>query len=123
MNVGERKEKAENRTRSASRLSLVKKQRLFKMTDIERNMLVKALGDVSRETGPEESAEILSLMEKALRTPNRRLYLSDSPERSAQRLSLCGAEQRRNRQGSVQADELQIQTGARTLKISFFWLA
>lgn len=64
MNVGERKEKAENRTRSASRLSLMKKQRLFKMTDIERNMLVKALGDVSRETGPEESAEILSLMEK-----------------------------------------------------------
>ena len=77
MNVGERKEKAENRTRSASRLSLVKKQRLFKMTDIERNMLVKALDDVSRETRPEESAEILSLMEKALRTPDRRLYLSD----------------------------------------------
>ena len=77
MNVGERKEKAENRTRSASRLSLVKKQRLFKMTDIERNMLVKALGDVTVERCVGVRRDFLSLMEKALRTPNRRLYLSD----------------------------------------------
>ena len=53
------------------------KQRLFPMTNIEQNMLVKALCDVHGQSG-EASSEVQTLIEKTLHAPKGKLYLSDS---------------------------------------------
>lgn len=49
------------------------KQRLFPMTNIEQNMLVKALCDVRGQSG-----EVQILIDKTLHAPKGKLYLSDS---------------------------------------------
>lgn len=54
----------------------MEKERLFKMTEIEQNMLVKALSDVRGW-----SDEIPLLLRRVLAAPNRRLYLNDSEHR------------------------------------------
>lgn len=54
------------------------KQQLFKMTEIEQNMLEKALWDIRSM-----SDEVLGLMRKTRSAPGRRLYLSASEYRWA----------------------------------------
>ena len=48
----------------------MEKQRMFKMSQLEQDMLVKALCDTQAE-------EMRSLAAKTVRAPRRRLYLSD----------------------------------------------
>lgn len=52
------------------------KQRLFKMTDIERNMLVKALCDIRQDAGTGTS-EVENLIERTAHAPGR-LYLNEA---------------------------------------------
>ena len=52
------------------------KQRLFPMTNIEQNMLVKALCDVCRQSGA-SSGEVRGLIDKTLHAPREKLYLND----------------------------------------------
>ena len=52
------------------------KQRLFPMTNIEQNMLVKALCDVCRQSGA-SSGEVRGLIDKTLHAPRGKLYLND----------------------------------------------
>ncbi len=53
------------------------KQRLFPMTNIEQNMLVKALCDVRSQSG-EALSEVQELIKKAVHAPKGKLYLNDS---------------------------------------------
>ena len=53
------------------------KQRLFPMTNIEQNMLVKALCDVRSRSG-ESLSEVQGLIQKAVHAPKGKLYLNDS---------------------------------------------
>ena len=53
------------------------KQRLFPMTNIEQNMLVKALCDVRGRSGGSLS-EVQGLIQKAVHAPKGKLYLNDS---------------------------------------------
>ena len=66
----------------------MEKQRLFKMSSTEQNMLVKALCDVRRERQPEDGT-LGNLIEKTLHAPGCRLYLSEDEFRWAA-LSLNG---------------------------------
>ena len=50
--------------------------RLFKMTEIERNMLVKALYDIRGSDG-REASEVECLIRKTAEAPDRRLYLTE----------------------------------------------
>ena len=52
------------------------KQRLFKMTDIERNMLVKALCDIRQDVGA-GTGEVEDLIERTAHAPGR-LYLNET---------------------------------------------
>ena len=52
------------------------KPRLSPMTNIEQNMLVKALCDIRKNSG-ETSGEVGNLIEKTLHAPRGKLYLSD----------------------------------------------
>ena len=52
----------------------MKKQRLFKMTEIEQNMLAKALWDIRRS----DPDRIGGFVHKVQNVPKRRLYLSDT---------------------------------------------
>ena len=53
------------------------KQRLFPMTNIEQNMLAKALCDVRGRFGGSLS-EVQGLIQKAVHAPKGKLYLNDS---------------------------------------------
>ena len=53
------------------------KQRLFPMTNIEQNMLVKALCDVRGRSGGSLS-EVQGLIQKAVHAPKGKLYLNDN---------------------------------------------
>ena len=66
----------------------MEKQRLFKMSGIEQNMLAKALCDVRRERQSED-VTLGNLIEKTIHAPGSRLYLSDDEFRWAA-LSLNG---------------------------------
>lgn len=66
----------------------MEKQRLFKMSSIEQNMLVKALCDVRREKQSKDTT-LGNLIEKTLHAPGSKLYLSDEEFRWAA-LSLNG---------------------------------
>lgn len=55
----------------------MQKQRLFPMTNIEQNMLVKALCDVRGQSG-ESYGEVQDLIVKTLQAPKGKLYLSDN---------------------------------------------
>ena len=57
--------------------SKMTKQRLFPMTNIEQNMLVKALCNVRKESGA-SLPEVQGLIQKAVYAPKGKLYLSDS---------------------------------------------
>ena len=52
-------------------------QRMFKMSQLEQDMLVKALCDTQSDVQPEQAEEMRSLAAKTVRAPRRRLYLSD----------------------------------------------
>ena len=66
----------------------MEKQRLFKMSSTEQNMLVKALCDVRRERQATDGT-LGSLIEKTLHAPGSKLYLNDDEFRWAA-LSLNG---------------------------------
>ena len=53
------------------------KQRLFPMTNIEQNMLVKVLCDVRRQSR-DFAGEVQHLIDRVLHAPKGKLYLSDS---------------------------------------------
>ena len=80
----------------------MEKQRMFKMSQLEQDMLVKALCDTQNDVQPEQAEEMRSLAAKTVRAPRRRLYLSDEefgrggagPKPEAQRLSVGRTEQR-----------------------------
>ena len=55
----------------------MEKQRMFKMSQLEQDMLVKALCDTQNDVQPEQAEEMRSLAAKTVRAPRRRLYLSD----------------------------------------------
>ena len=55
----------------------MQKQRLFPMTNIEQNMLVKALCDARRQSG-DFAGEVQHLIDRVLHAPKGKLYLSDS---------------------------------------------
>lgn len=67
----------------------MEKQRLFKMSSTEQNMLVKALCDIRRERQSEGNGALGNLIEKTIHAPGSRLYLSDDEFRWAA-LSLNG---------------------------------
>ena len=69
--------------------TVMEKQRLFKMSNTEQNMLVKALCDVRRERQPEESGILGNLIEKTAHAPGNKLYMNDDEFRWAA-LSLNG---------------------------------
>ena len=54
----------------------MEKQRMFKMSQLEQDMLVKALCDTQNDVQPEQAEEMRSLAAKTVRAPRRRLYLS-----------------------------------------------
>ena len=47
------------------------------MSQLEQDMLVKALCDTQSDVQPEQAEEMRSLAAKTVRAPRRRLYLSD----------------------------------------------
>ena len=53
------------------------KQRLFPMTNIEQNILVKALCDVRRQS-EDSVGEVQHLIDRVLHAPKGKLYLNDS---------------------------------------------
>lgn len=55
----------------------MEKQRMFKMSQLEQDMLVKALCDTQNDVQPEQAEEMRSLAAKTVCAPRRRLYLSD----------------------------------------------
>ena len=55
----------------------MEKQRMLKMSQLEQDMLVKALCDTQSDVQPEQAEEMRSLAAKTVRAPRRRLYLSD----------------------------------------------
>lgn len=52
----------------------MEKQRMFKMSQLEQDMLVKALCDTQSDVQPEQAEEMRSLAAKTVRAPRRRLY-------------------------------------------------
>lgn len=54
----------------------MEKQRMFKMSQLEQDMLVKALCDTQKEMPLKQAEEIHALMDKTMAS-RRRLYLSD----------------------------------------------
>ena len=70
----------------------MEKQRMFKMSQLEQDMLVKALCDTQNDVQPEQAEEMRSLAAKTVRAPRRRLGTGPKPE--AQRLSVGRTEQR-----------------------------
>ena len=54
----------------------MEKQRLFKMTDIEKNMLVRALSDKQKRVGAGRCSEVRALVEKTEQAPQNRLYMN-----------------------------------------------
>ena len=66
----------------------MEKQRMFKMSQLEQDMLVKALCDTRNDVRPEQAEEMRSLAAKTACAPRRRLYLSDEEfERAVQALN------------------------------------
>lgn len=55
----------------------MEKQRLFKMTDIEKNMLVRALSDKQRRVSSDRCSEVRALVEKTEQAPQNRLYMNE----------------------------------------------
>ena len=55
----------------------MEKQRLYKMTDIEKNMLVWALSDKQKRVGADRCSEVQALVEKAKQAPRNRLYMDE----------------------------------------------
>lgn len=55
----------------------MEKQRLFKMTDIEKNMLVRALSDKQKRVGADRCGEVQALVEKTMQAPRNRLYMDE----------------------------------------------
>ena len=55
----------------------MEKQRMFKMSQLEQDMLVKALCDTQKEMPLKQAEEIHALMDKTMLASRRRLYLSD----------------------------------------------
>lgn len=55
----------------------MEKQRLFKMTDIEKNMLVRALSDKQKRVGADRCSEVQALVEKTEQAPKNRLYMNE----------------------------------------------
>ena len=55
----------------------MEKQRMLKMSQLEQDMLVKALCDTQSDVQPEQAEEMRSLAAKTVHAPRRRLYLSD----------------------------------------------
>ena len=47
----------------------MEKQRLFKMTDIEKNMLVRALSDKQKRVSNDRCGEVQALVEKTEQAP------------------------------------------------------
>ena len=52
----------------------MEKQRMFKMSQLEQDMLVKALCDTQNDVQPEQAEEMRSLAAKTVPAPRRRLY-------------------------------------------------
>ena len=65
----------------------MEKQRMLKMSQLEQDMLVKALCDTQSDVQPEQAEEMRSLAAKTVRAPRRRLYLSDEFGRAVQALN------------------------------------
>lgn len=55
----------------------MEKQRMLKMSQLEQDMLVKALCDTQSDVQPKQAEEMRSLAAKTVCAPRRRLYLSD----------------------------------------------
>ena len=55
----------------------MEKQRLFKMSALERDILAKALDDTQKEYHPKQAEQMRALMDKTIQAPKRKLYLND----------------------------------------------